>query len=69
MLTWLRLTVARIRAYFGASDLDRDFDQELESHLTMLAEDCARRGMTPEQARREACRQLGGVTQLREAHR
>ena len=31
----------------GPRDLDRDFEQELESHLAMLTEDNVRRGMTP----------------------
>src|SRR5215467_12245346 len=69
MLPSLRLAIARIRAFFGAGDLDRDFDQEMESHLTMLSEDYASRGMTPEEARVEACRRFGSITQLREAHR
>lgn len=60
---------ARIRAFFRPAGLDRDFDQELESHLAMLAEDYSRRGLSPDQARREASLRVGGLTQLREAHR
>ena len=40
--------IERIRAFFRRGDLDRDFDQELESHLAMLAEDyisCSRRSL------------------------
>jgi predicted permease len=59
----------RIRAFFDSRELDRDFDQELESHLEMLAADYRRRGMTPEDARRAARVHFGGATQLREAHR
>jgi putative ABC transport system permease protein len=69
MLTRLKQMGSRIRAFFRSSDLDRDFDDELESHLTLLAEAHIRRGMSPEQARREARLELGGPTQLREAHR
>lgn len=69
MLTSMRELIARIRAFAGLRALDRDFDQELESHLDMLAEDKIRRGMTPEQARHAAHLEFGGLTQLREAHR
>jgi predicted permease len=69
VFTSLNVILARIRAYFRTPDLDRDFGQELDSHLTMLSEDNVRRGMTPEEALRAARLQLGGLAQLREAHR
>src|SRR2546430_1048680 len=69
MLTLLKQMAARIRALFRPSSLDRDFDQEFESHLTMLAEEHSRRGMTRDQALRAARLELGGLAQLREAHR
>ncbi len=59
----------RIRALFNARNLDRDFDQELEMHLDLLAADFERRGMTPADARRAARVHFGGVAQLQEAHR
>jgi len=65
---WTRLA-ARMRAFFQSPALDEDFDQEMESHLAMLAEDNVRRGMTPQEARRQARLRLGGRTQLGEAHR
>ena len=65
---WTRLA-ARMRAFFRSPALDEDFDQEMESHLAMLAEDNVRRGMTPQEARRQARLRLGGRTQLGEAHR
>jgi predicted permease len=46
---------------------DRDFDQEVETHLTMLAERFLRQGMTPEEARQAARRQFGNTTLLKEA--
>lgn len=69
MLSRLKRIAARIRALFRSSDLDRELDDELESHVSMLTEDHIRRGMTPDQARRSARLELGGLTQLREAHR
>ena len=61
--------VARIRDFFRPAASDADFDQELELHLAMAEEDKVRRGMSPEQARREARLELGGAAQLREAAR
>ena len=69
MASLFRVVLARIRACFRSGDLDRDFDQELATHLTMAEDDKRRRGMTRAQARREARVELGGVTQLREASR
>ena len=61
--------VARIRDFLRPAAGDADFDQELELHLAMAEEDKRRRGMSPEQARREARLELGGAAQLREAAR
>jgi macrolide transport system ATP-binding/permease protein len=44
---------------------DREFAQEMESHLQMHMDDNLRSGMTPEEARRNALIKLGGVTQTR----
>jgi putative ABC transport system permease protein len=69
MFTTLRQVAARLRAFFRTGDLDCDFEQELESHLTMLTEDNIRRGMTPEQARRAALIRMGGPASIQEQHR
>ncbi len=70
MWTSIKQWVARCRAFFfKSSDLDREFNDELESHVAMIAEEYVRRGMDPEQARREARIQVGASTQLQEAHR
>lgn len=69
MLGALKEWCARIRALFRTSALDRDFEEELQSHVAMLAEDNRRRGMTPTEARRAALIRLGGATSLQERHR
>jgi predicted permease len=43
--------------------------REIASHLALLEEEFARRGMTPDQARVAARRALGGVEQAKERHR
>jgi len=48
---------------------DREFAEEIETHLQMHIEDKLRSGMAPEQARREAILKLGGVEMTRQAYR
>lgn len=47
---------------------ESEFGAELEAHLALMQEEFERRGMTAEQARREARLKLGGVEQARELH-
>jgi hypothetical protein len=61
--------VARLRGSLRPGALDADFEQEMAAHLAAAEEDGVRRGLTPEEARRAALVQLGGLTQLREAAR
>jgi putative ABC transport system permease protein len=68
-LTTVRHLAARLLAMARAHDLDRDLDDEWQSHVEMLTEDNLRRGMTPEQARRAALLRLGSAASLKEAHR
>ncbi|HVW03812.1 MAG TPA: ABC transporter permease [Vicinamibacterales bacterium] len=61
---WLRLTHA-LRPSRGDADVAR----EVASHLTLLEDEYRRRGMSPEDAHTEARKVLGGVEQVRLAHR
>ena len=49
MFTSFKQMIARIHAFFRSGKFDRELDQELESHLTMLVEDNLRRGLAPKQ--------------------
>jgi predicted permease len=69
MWTRLQRTTARIRAFVSPSALDRELDQELESHAAMLAEELRRGGMAPEEARRQALVRMGARESLKEQHR
>lgn len=69
MLSAIRHAAARVVAQFRGPVLDRDLNDELESHFDMLVEDAVRRGMTREEAERSAKLSLGGRAQLRETHR
>ena len=65
----LRLVWEKITAVVRSDRLDRDFEEELASHVDLATEDARRRGKDPEQARREALRRLGGIQRVRELHR
>ena len=57
-----------MRIWRGAS-ARAEFDAELESHIEMHVDDAMRRGITREEARREALIKLGGAEQTRQAYR
>ena len=61
--------VARVAAFFRKRELDRDLDRELAMHLELATEDNIRRGLSPEEARREALICFGGVEVAKEIHR
>jgi macrolide transport system ATP-binding/permease protein len=56
----------RLAALFRRRRLDDDLDAELRSHLEMAVEINLRKGMTADDARREALLSLGGVEQTKE---
>ena len=68
---WTRLSVllSRVRALFTGRRLDRDFNDELQTHLALLTEENVRRGLSPAEAARQASLRLGGVAQLEERNR
>jgi putative ABC transport system permease protein len=55
-----------LRNLFSPRGVDADLDQEVRSHLDMLTEENRRAGMSPEEAQRAACIELGGIEQLKE---
>jgi len=68
-LRQLRGWLARLFSIFNRRRREREFTEELESHLAFHIEDNLRAGMSPEEARRQARIKLGGVTQTQELHR
>jgi len=65
----LRAQLARLSSYFRSRRGEEELDDEIAMHLRMHMEDNLRKGMTPEQARREALMKLGGVEQTKESYR
>jgi len=68
-MNWLRQVLHRLRASFGGARLDDDLRAEMASHLEFAVEENLRRGLSPEDARREALVRFGGVEQARLQHR
>src|SRR5437879_786066 len=64
-----RVFIHRLAALFRRRHLEDDLDAELRSHLEMAAELNLRKGMTTEDARREALRGFGGIEQIKEIYR
>jgi predicted permease len=64
-----RIFVHRLAALFRRRRLEDDLDDELRSHLEMAVELNLSKGMSPEDARREALRGFGGVEQTKELYR
>jgi putative ABC transport system permease protein len=69
VITALKHILARCRAFLKSRQLDHDFKQEWETHLSMLIEDSVRSGMSPQEARRAALIRLGGHESLQDQHR
>ena len=62
----LRAWLMRFAGMFGKRRREREFVEELESHLQFHVEDNLRRGMSREEARRKALIKLGGLEQTKE---
>jgi putative ABC transport system permease protein len=54
------------RNIFAKEKIDRDLDEEVRSYSDLLAQEKMREGINPEEARRAAKLQLGGVEQVKE---
>jgi predicted permease len=64
-----RRILSRFSNLFLNNRAEEELAREVASHLTLLADDFERRGMSPEEARLAAKRAYGGVEQAKQAHR
>jgi predicted permease len=69
MIDQLRQFANRFRAFFTGAQLDADLDAEMASHVDLAIEENIQRGMSPEEARRQALIRFGGVEQAKQTHR
>jgi predicted permease len=65
----LRAWLRRLGGLFRGAETDREFAEELETHLQMHTDDNVRAGMSPSEARRQAVLKLGGVAAVTESYR
>jgi putative ABC transport system permease protein len=65
----LRAWFVRFGGLFGKRHRDNELAAELENHVQMHIDENVRGGMTPEEARRQALIQLGGMDQTKESYR
>ena len=69
MTSWLRLIWSRLQSLLTRDRLEREFDEELTTHLELLTDEFRRRGLSAADARRQALLKLGRPDRLREVHR
>jgi putative ABC transport system permease protein len=55
-----------IRNLLSGESADRELDAELRAHVELLAEEKIRTGLPPEEARRRAYLEMGGVEPVKE---
>ena len=63
---WLYTIPLRLRSLFRWPQADQELDDELRDHLERKTEEYVAKGMAPEQARRRARLDLGGIEQTKE---
>ena len=69
MIAWLRQFVHRLRSSFANARVDEDLEAEMSAHLELAIEENLKRGMTAEEARRQALIRFGGLEQAKQHHR
>ncbi|MBZ5583521.1 MAG: ABC transporter permease [Acidobacteriia bacterium] len=66
MFARVRTFLSKLGGLLAARRSDREFEDEIRTHLSLLAERFVRQGMTPEKARHAARRQFGNFTLVKE---
>jgi putative ABC transport system permease protein len=69
MIDWLRQLMQQILAFFRKEPLDQELEAEMASHLEFAIQEKVQRGISSDEARRQALVRFGGVQQAREKHR
>jgi predicted permease len=65
----LRESLQRVRSFFHRQRRDTELDAEVAAHLELAVDENMRRGMSEEEARRQALIRFGGMTQAKEEQR
>src|SRR5438067_6770822 len=65
----LRQSFHRLLSLFRSAEQDRELNAEVSHHLDLAIEENLRRGLSPQEARRQALIRFGGSQQAKENHR
>ena len=68
-MSLVKRALARLLATFRTHDLDRDFDEEAQSHIALATEDYVQRGVPLREAQRRARVKFGSIAASSELHR
>jgi predicted permease len=63
---WIYTIPLRLRSLFRRREADQELDEELRYHVESKTEEYIARGMTPQEARRAALLEMGGVEKRKE---
>lgn len=69
MFSNLRALFSRMKTVFRRNAVERELDAEIDSHLRFAIEDNLSKGMSAEEAQRQARIRFGGPQQSKESHR
>ncbi len=65
-MAWWKVFLDRLRALRDGDAVHREIDEEVRFHIDMRTEEYVRKGMSPEEARREAERRFGRLSRIKE---
>lgn len=65
-MTWLKTLAARLRAVWNGEAVHQDIDEELQMHIRMRTQENIERGMSPEDARRDAEQRFGNRGRIKD---
>src|SRR5258708_27565841 len=68
-MTWFRIALSKLRGAAQKQELAGALKEELRSHQEMLVEENIRRGLSPDEARRQALLTLGNASRIQESYR
>jgi putative ABC transport system permease protein len=63
---WLKSFLRRVQGFWLSETIHKEIGDELQFHIDMRVEENIRRGMSPDEARRDAERRFGNQTRIKE---
>src|SRR5215471_8316311 len=63
---WFKSFLRRVQGLWRSEKIHQEIGDELQFHIDMRVEENIRRGMSPDEARRDAERSFGNLTRIKE---